>query len=67
MPRPSGLQVGEHDVGLQTRHVDARRAQAVRGRHAEAFRLGQLGKPFDRFGIVVYKKKMGHCARKGYR
>ena len=49
------LQVGEHDVGLQARHVDARRAQAVCGRHGEAFRLGKLGQPLDCFRIVVYE------------
>jgi len=57
------LQVGEQDVGLQPRHVDARRAQRVGLGDAEAFRLGELAQPFERFGVVVYEQQMGHFGR----
>jgi hypothetical protein len=54
------LQVGEQHVGLKARHVDARRSQAVGLRDAEAFALGELGKPLERFGVVIDKQEMGH-------
>src|SRR5215510_4579333 len=57
------LQVGEQDVGLQARQVDARRAHRIGLRDAEAFGFGKLAQPFERFGIVVYEKQMGHRER----
>ena len=59
------LQVGEQDVGLQARHVDARGAQRIGRGHGEAFGLGQLGQPLERFGIVVYEQEMGHFGSSG--
>jgi hypothetical protein len=40
--------------------VDAGGAQAVGGRDAEAFGLGELREPLDGLGVVVYDQKMGH-------
>ena len=39
------LQIGEHHVGLQPRHVDARRAQRIGLGDREAFAFGELRKP----------------------
>jgi hypothetical protein len=54
------LQVGDHDVRLQPGHMDARGAQRVCGCHGEAFGLGELAQPFERFGIVVYEQEVWH-------
>ncbi len=56
------LQIGEQHIGLQARHVDACSTQAIRLRYCEAFAFRELRKPFQRFGVVVYKQQMGHDA-----
>ena len=40
--------------------LDARGAQRVGLGDGEAFGFGELGQPFERFGIVVYEQEMGH-------
>ena len=54
------LQVDEQDVGLQARHLDARGAQRVGLGNGEPFGFGELGQPFEGFGVVVYEEEMGH-------